>query len=224
MNAPRRASNHLSGTLANRLSAAFGLIVLLPVFAVLALLIVCTDGWPIFFTQMRIGRKGEPFRIWKFRTMTFRTNGAAITVAGDRRITRVGAFLRRYKLDELPQLINVLRGEMNLIGPRPEVPEYVDCNAPLWKCILSVHPGITDPAALVYRDEECLLSGCGAPITFYRENVLPKKLYLSLRYLCARSFKTDFQLLMLTARCSFLGKSLDSDLLDNLFKREARRR
>ena len=224
MNVPRRASNHMSRTLANGLSAAVGLIVLLPVFAVLALLIACTNGWPIFFTQIRVGRKGEPFRIWKFRTMTFRSDGPAITVAGDRRITRVGAFLRRYKLDELPQLINVLRGEMSLIGPRPEVPEYVDRNAPLWKCVLSVRPGITDPAALVYRDEECLLGGCDGPITFYRENVLPKKLHLSLRYLCARSCKTDIHLLVLTARCSFLGRALDSESLDKLFSREARRR
>jgi lipopolysaccharide/colanic/teichoic acid biosynthesis glycosyltransferase len=220
MSIPLKEAEHINRAIVNGVCAAIAFIVFLPIFAAIALLITCTDGWPIFFTQLRIGHKGRPFRIWKFRTMVSGAKGAAITAAGDARVTRVGAVLRRYKLDELPQLINVLRGEMNLIGPRPEVPEYVDYNAPLWRAILSVRPGLTDPAALAYRNEECLLSTSGSPSTFYRQIVLPKKLLLSLKYLRSRSSRTDVTLILATVRCSFLGKTLDSTSFNKLFNGE----
>jgi lipopolysaccharide/colanic/teichoic acid biosynthesis glycosyltransferase len=203
-------------SLFDRTAAAIGLLLLLPVLVVVAFLIVCDDGLPVFFTQLRVGRKGKSFRIWKFRTMVSAADGALITAAGDPRITRVGAILRRYKLDELPQLINVLKGEMSLIGPRPEVPEYVNYNAPLWRAILSVRPGITDPAALVYRNEESLLSFSHSPQQFYSESVLPQKLFLSLQYLGTRSFGTDLRLVLLTLRCVVWRRALDPIQIDQL--------
>ena len=224
MKTRRRDCHHVCEALVNRMSAAIGLLLLLPVFAGVALVIICTDGRPVFFTQVRIGRKGRPFHIWKFRTMAATGDGALITASGDPRITRVGSFLRRFKVDELPQLFNVLKGEMSLIGPRPEVPEYVDRNAPVWKALLSVRPGITDPAALMYRNEEGLLGCCDSPAEYYRNRVLPKKLLISLRYLRSRSLATDLKVLLLTAGCSIFGTSPDSGSFGRLFKGEATHR
>src|SRR5215475_13877752 len=132
-------------------SALAGLLFLLPVFALIAIAILLDDGRPVFFTQVRVGRGGQPFRIWKFRTMRPGAAGNAITAAGDNRVTRLGRLLRKCKLDELPQLLNVIRGQMSLVGPRPEVPEYVQIETPLWRAVLQVKPGITDLASLLYR-------------------------------------------------------------------------
>ena len=221
MSTKRRVRHHLCQGLVDRVSAATGLILLLPVFAAVALLIVSVDGRPIFFTQLRVGRKGKLFNICKFRTMMRATDGAVITAARDPRITRLGSFLRRFKLDELPQLLNVLKGEMSLIGPRPEVPEYVDYDAPIWKAVLSVRPGITDPATLIYRNEESLLGSCGSLAEFYRKRVLPKKLMVSVRYLQSRSFRTDVRLIMLTAGCSMSGRTPEMASFAKLFNRKA---
>jgi lipopolysaccharide/colanic/teichoic acid biosynthesis glycosyltransferase len=220
MNSTLKERRHINRAIVNGVGAAIACILLLPLFGVVALLIACTDGWPIFFTQLRIGRNGRPFRIWKFRTMVPSATGAAVTVGGDPRVTRVGSLLRRYKLDELPQLINVLRGEMSLIGPRPEVPDYVDYNTQLWRAILSVRPGLTDPAALAYRNEEDLLRSSASPLTFYQENILPKKLLLSLKYLRSRSSRTDVALILATVRCGFFGRTLTSTSLERLFSGE----
>ena len=160
--------------------AAIGLLFLTPLFAILALLIVLRDGAPVLFSQTRIGRNGKPFRIWKFRTMRAGSRGSVITAAGDDRVTRTGAALRKHKLDELPQLFNVLKGDMSLVGPRPEVPEHVQLAAPIWQAILQVRPGITDLASLIYRDEEQVLGASRDPDAFYREQVLPSKLLLNL--------------------------------------------
>ena len=181
------------------------LIVLLPLFAVIALSILLDNGRPIFFSQERVGRGGRRFRILKFRSMTTSAPeqaGNLITVAGDARVTRVGALLRKLKLDETPQFLNVLKGDMSLCGPRPEVPAYVDMSDPLWRAILRERPGITDPASLLYRSEEDVLARSPNPERFYRETVLPEKLRISRRYLETRSLWSDARLLFLTARSS----------------------
>src|SRR5258708_940135 len=162
---------------------AAGLLLLAPVMAVLALLILWDDGAPVLFSQKRVGRRGRLFRIWKFRTMRAGAPGSAITASGDSRVTRVGAWMRKFKLDELPQLYNVLKGEMSLIGPRPEVPEYVQLDSPLWQAVLQVRPGITDLATLFHRDQKQILGASAGPNPFYRQSALPPHLPLNLPYL-----------------------------------------
>jgi lipopolysaccharide/colanic/teichoic acid biosynthesis glycosyltransferase len=193
--------------------AAAGLLFLAPVLAALAVVILCDDGTPVFFAQTRVGRKGKPFRIWKFRTMRTGSQGMVITAAGDPRVTRAGAVLRRCKLDELPQLFNVLKGDMSLVGPRPEVPEYVQLEAPIWQAVLQVRPGVTDLATLLYRDEEKLLGASEDPNALYREIVLPAKLRLNLGYLRRRSFPRDLKLILLTIRYSLFPERFDQDLI-----------
>jgi lipopolysaccharide/colanic/teichoic acid biosynthesis glycosyltransferase len=178
--------------------AAAGLLLLWPVLAILALIIRLRDGSPVLFSQMRVGRGGKQFRMWKFRSMRVGATGSAVTAAGDARITPTGAWLRRFKLDELPQLVNVLRGDMSLIGPRPEAPQYVNGWAPAWKAVLQVRPGITDLATLLYRNEETLLAAASNVDEFYREAVLPAKLRLNLAYLRMRCFSRDVKLVWLT--------------------------
>jgi lipopolysaccharide/colanic/teichoic acid biosynthesis glycosyltransferase len=188
-----------------------GLLVLLPVFAALALLILLDNGAPVFFSQIRVGWKGKLFLIWKFRTMRAGVQGRTITAAGDCRVTRVGVWLRKLKLDELPQLFNVLKGDMSLIGPRPEVPEYVRFDSPLWWAVLDVRPGITDLATLLHRDEEEILAASGNANAFYRERVLPAKLRLNLAYIHARSCWRDLKLIYLTIRYSLFPEGFDRD-------------
>jgi lipopolysaccharide/colanic/teichoic acid biosynthesis glycosyltransferase len=190
-------------------AALVGLVLLSPVLVTLALWILLRDGRPILFTQMRVGRAGKLFRIWKFRTMRTGAAGGSITAAGDRRITPTGALLRRFKLDELPQLFNVLRGDMSLIGPRPEMPEYVNLESLMWQAVLQVPPGITDLATLLYRDEEALLSGHRDVDRFYREALLPAKLRLNLAYLQQRCLSRDARLIWLTVRYSLAPGQYD---------------
>jgi lipopolysaccharide/colanic/teichoic acid biosynthesis glycosyltransferase len=210
---PHRAFERLF----NVVCAAAGLICLLPVFAGLTLAVILDDGPPAFFRQSRVGKNGRPFRIWKFRTMRVGSPGSVITVAGDGRITRVGAALRRWKLDELPQLFNVLKGDMSLVGPRPEVAEYVHLEEPTWQAVLQVRPGITDLASLLYRNEEELLYAADDPNAFYRESVLPAKLFLNLAYLRSRSFRLDLRLILLTIWYSLLPNRFDPDLIKRKF-------
>jgi lipopolysaccharide/colanic/teichoic acid biosynthesis glycosyltransferase len=191
--------------------AAAGLATMIPVLLVLAAVILLYDGPPVFFSQMRVGKNGRPFRIWKFRTMHAGSDGTVVTAAGDDRITRSGAVLRRYKFDELPQLFNVLRGEMSLVGPRPEVPEFVQLEAPIWQAVLQVRPGVTDLATLLYRDEEKRLGGASNLHTVYRESVLPEKLMLNLGYMRSRSFLNDLRLIYLTVRYSLFPRQFDPD-------------
>jgi lipopolysaccharide/colanic/teichoic acid biosynthesis glycosyltransferase len=198
-------------------SASAGLVLLLPVFAVLALAIVLDDGPPVLFRQTRIGRGGRPFRLWKFRTMRVGSRGRAITAAGDHRVTRVGAALRKWKLDELPQLFNVLVGDMSLVGPRPEVPEFVEPDSPVWDAVLKVRPGITDLATLFYRSEERLLGAARDPVAFYRETVLPAKLRLNLKYMASRSFAQDLRLIWLSIRYSLFPAGFDAERIRRSF-------
>jgi lipopolysaccharide/colanic/teichoic acid biosynthesis glycosyltransferase len=183
--------------------AALGLLLLSPLFVLVALWVKLDSPGPVFFRQERVGRFGVPFRIHKFRTMTHEEShgGPQITVGDDARITRAGAFLRRAKLDELPQLIDVLRGAMSFVGPRPEVPRYVAVYpAELRDKVLSVRPGITDLASIQYRDESALLARAADPEREYREVVLPAKLRLAAEYVDHASLATDLRLIGLTLK------------------------
>lgn len=173
--------------------AGTALIALAPVLAAVALAIRCCDGKPVFFRQERIGEGGRPFRIWKFRTMRTVTtpDGRLITVAGDPRITRIGRRLRASKLDELPQLLNVLAGEMTLVGPRPEVGCYTARYTQAQARVLALRPGITDPASLAFIDEEQRLVGAADPERAYVETIMPQKIALNLAYAARASVWTD---------------------------------
>ena len=197
--------------------AGAGLLLLSPLLAALAAVILWQDGLPILFGQKRVGRNGKLFNIWKFRTMKVGVAGPAITAAADPRITKAGKWLRALKLDELPQLYNVLMGDMSLIGPRPEVPEYVRFDSPIWRAVLQVRPGITDLATLVCRDEERILSSFADPAAAYREDVLPAKLNLNLQYLHSRTFVRDLKLILLTIRYSLFAGSFDSNYVCKVF-------
>lgn len=187
------------------------LLLLSPVLLTVAVLIVFEDGRPILFRQKRVGRHGELFDVLKFRTMRAQDEGPAITMAGDQRITRLGAKLRKYKLDELPQFLCVLRGDMSLIGPRPEVPEYVAPEDDVWQRALALKPGITNLATLAFRDEEDLLADAQDADSFYRAAVLPEKLRLNIQYQRTRSLFRDFKLLWMTARYSLFPRGFDRD-------------
>jgi lipopolysaccharide/colanic/teichoic acid biosynthesis glycosyltransferase len=204
---------------AGRLAAAIGLIAISPVIGVCALAIYLEDRGPVFFRQTRIGAKGKPFFLLKLRSMRCRAAGRSITAGGDSRVTRVGKILRHFKIDELPQFWNVLRGDMNFIGPRPEVPEYVDITDPRWRAVLSVRPGITDPASLVFRHEEHLLAECGEGNVeaFYRERLLPRKLAISSQYALTRSALKDIRLIALTLKHLFSTAAMSEHELANHF-------
>ena len=179
-------------------AAGAGLGLLWPVLAAAAVAVKLSSPGPVLFRQERIGRYGRPFRILKFRSMRAGANGPAVTASGDERVTPVGRLLRRYKLDELPQLWNVLVGEMSLVGPRPEVPRYVDRFPADYERILAIRPGITDRAALEYRDEESVLAGAADPEAAYVDVVLPAKIALYHRYLDEMSLRTDLALVLRT--------------------------
>jgi lipopolysaccharide/colanic/teichoic acid biosynthesis glycosyltransferase len=202
------------GWLRRLLDVVFALIAIMllsPCFVAAALLIAVEDGRPIFFRQWRVGRNGEPFQILKFRTMRANGSGPLITARRDPRITKVGAWMRELKIDELPQLINVLQGTMSLIGPRPEVPQYVKYDDELWIQVLRSRPGITDLASLVYRDEEAILALAQDRDAYYRSVVLPDKLTLNVQYQQSRSLTSDLKLLWLTARYSFFPHGFNRD-------------
>jgi lipopolysaccharide/colanic/teichoic acid biosynthesis glycosyltransferase len=167
------------------IGSALGLLVLWPLFLGIAIAIKSDSFGPAFFRQERIGKGGQPFRIFKFRSMIAAApqTGNAITVRDDRRITRVGAFLRRKKLDELPQLINVLLGDMSLVGPRPEVHEFMKLYTPQQRTlIISLRPGMTDYAAILFRDESSLLDGRDDPVKIYQREIMPIKFSYYERY------------------------------------------
>lgn len=181
-------------------ASLFGLLMIAPLLSGLALWITFDSSGPVFYRGLRAGRFGQPFRIYKLRTMARDAEriGGAETPADDPRITRAGHFLRKYKLDELPQLINVLKGEMSLVGPRPEVMEEVALYTVQERELLLVRPGITDWASIKFRDEDELLRGSTAPHRAYHELIRPEKIRLGLKYVRACSFKTDAEILLLT--------------------------
>lgn len=182
--------------------ALVALLALLPFGIVVALWIWSNDGLPVFFRQERVGLNGRMFRLWKFRSMyKDAERQGQLTVSGqDPRITKSGAFIRKYKIDELPQLVNVLVGDMSLVGPRPEVARYVKLYTPKQCRVLSVRPGITDLASLEFIDENELLANAADPERFYIEEVLPKKLDLQLSYVANRSFGGDLKIIWNTVR------------------------
>ena len=189
--------------------AALGLVLLSPLLAAIALAVTLDSPGPVFFRQERVGRGGVPFRIHKFRTMRHDAAGAGpqLTVGADARITRVGAFLRRAKLDELAQLLDVLAGSMSLVGPRPEVPRYVALYpAELRDVVLSVRPGLTDLASIEFRDEAALLARAADPEREYVEVVMPRKLALAARYVRTRSLGLDVTILWRTLRLLLAGR------------------
>ncbi len=174
------------------LVAGFGLICLSPLFLVVAVLIKVSSPGPVFYQAERVGKDGKTFRLYKFRSMVVDAAkvGPGITRAGDLRVTLAGRWLRRMKLDELPQLINVVRGEMSLVGPRPEDPRYVAYYTPEQRQVLTVLPGITSVASVRYRHEEMLLTGNDWENT-YRQIVMPAKLQIELDYLRRRTLWSD---------------------------------
>lgn len=198
--------------------ALTGLLLSSPVFVLALVAVWIDDGRPCFFRQERVGWKGRSFKILKFRTMRSGASGPAITGAGDRRVTCVGAILRKFKLDELPQFINVLKGDMSMVGPRPEVPEFVEPGDRLWDEVLSVRPGITDLATLLYRNEEQLLDSAGRPELDYRHTILPAKLALNIEYMRSRTLYRDIRLLMLTAWYSLLPGRFDGHQAETLLR------
>lgn len=185
------------------LASALGLLLLAPLMLVVALAIKLDSRGPVMFRQERVGRHGKRFRIHKFRTMTHDTQGRGplITVGGDARITRVGGWLRRAKLDELPQLIDVFKGDMSIVGPRPEVPKYVALYPPALKDkVLSVRPGITDPVSLRFIDESALLARAADPEREYIEVVMPQKLAAAVAYAEHASIASDMRVIAQTLR------------------------
>ena len=182
------------------LASGLGLIALSPVFAAVALWIKLDSKGPVFYRQTRVGKDNKDFRLFKFRSMRPDSDkGSLITVGGrDPRVTRSGYYIRKYKLDELPQLINVFKGDMSLVGPRPEVRRYVDCYTPEQMKVLSVKPGITSLASIRYRNENDILAKAEDPDKTYIEKVLPDKLSIDMEYVDQASLLTDIKLIFRT--------------------------
>ena len=183
-----------------------GLLLLWPVMVVVAILIkVKMPGGPVLFTQKRVGRHGRLFTMHKFRSMTVAHHGSSVSVAGEARITPLGATLRRYKLDELPELWDVLIGNMSFVGPRPDVPGYADQLQGEARRILELRPGVTGPASLKYRDEEDLLAKVDNPQEYNDTVIFPDKVRINLYYLNHYSFAKDFQMIL----CTIFGKKME---------------
>ncbi|WP_306643099.1 sugar transferase [Sanyastnella coralliicola] len=187
------------------LASAIAIIVLLPLFIVIALWIIIDDGTPIFFRQTRVGKDQREFRIYKFRSMYKDAESRGqLTIGGkDPRVTKSGYFIRKYKIDEFPQLLNVLAGDMSIVGPRPEVPKYVKHYSEEQLQVLSVRPGMTDPASIEFIDEDEILGKSEDPEKAYIEEILPQKLALQLEYVTKSGLVYDIKLIMQT-----LGKIL----------------
>lgn len=197
------------------LISLLGLTIFSPLCLAIAAWIKLDSPGPILYRGTRVGKGGRPFKMLKFRSMVVNAEqlGGPSTAGDDPRVTRVGRFLRRYKLDELPQLINVLKGEMSLVGPRPEVPQYVAMYNPEQRAILSVHPGITDWASLWNSDEGSWLAGAHDPERVYLEVVRPTKLRLQLKYVRERSFMVDLRILLATLITLVSRRPLPADEL-----------
>jgi len=180
--------------------SASGLIILLPLEILIALVIVIDDGGSVFFKQKRIGLNQRPFTLYKFRSMTASNNTFKENFdAGDKsRVTKIGTILRKTKLDELPQLFNVLIGDMSLVGPRPEVEKWVDIYPQQWAFVLTMKPGITDNAAVLFRNEEDILAKVSNPEMYYKEIILPQKLNIYSEYILNHSFTVDILIIVKT--------------------------
>lgn len=197
-------------------AAAAGLVIAAPLLLLCAIAVRLESRGPIFFRQWRVGQNGKPFQIIKFRSMVPGADkqGLKITASGDPRITKVGRLLRRSKMDELPQLFNVLRGEMSLVGPRPEVPEYTAKYSHGERKVLEVKPGITGPASLAHIDEEQLLAGRADKEYFYVSTIMRRKLQIDLAYCRNMSFREDMKNLFLTARAVIMPANVRAKRLE----------
>jgi len=194
-----------------------GLILLSPVLLVVALVVKWSSPGPVLYRAPRVGKDGRLFAVYKFRTMVAdaATRGPRVTRSGDSRVTKVGRILRRTKVDELPQLLNVLKGEMSLVGPRPEDPAYVQTYSPEQRQVLRVKPGITSPATVLHRHEEHMLNGPDWEAT-YRNEILPAKLRIELNYLSHRTLSSDMSILARTALALFArSKQPDSSAIQD---------
>lgn len=181
------------------LASFFGLLVLWPLLLIVALILkIKMPGGPVFFIQQRVGRHGKLFTLVKFRTMSVGHNGSSVSVKGESRITPLGANLRKYKLDELPELWNVLKGDMSFVGPRPDVPGYADKLTGEERRILNLRPGITSPASLKYVNEEEILALQEDPVKFNNEIIWPDKVRINLMYLKHQSFIHDLKIIVHT--------------------------
>jgi lipopolysaccharide/colanic/teichoic acid biosynthesis glycosyltransferase len=191
----------------DKIFSCLGVCTLAPLFLFVAILIKFEDRSPVFYRGVRVGQYGRPFRVFKFRTMGVdaENRGASSTSDDDPRITRIGKWLRKYKLDELPQLINVLRGEMSFVGPRPEVKKFTDLFTEEERAILTVRPGITDWASIWNPDEGGLLQGSLDPDQDYLEKIRPEKIRLQLKYVRERSFLTDLKIIFQTLQVLVKG-------------------
>lgn len=189
----------------DRLVSLIGLLLLWPIFIVVAIFIkIKMPGGPVLFVQKRVGQYGKLFNMYKFRSMTIGHSGSSVSVAGESRITPLGVKLRKYKLDELPELWNVLRGDMSFVGPRPDVPGYADQLKGHDREILKLKPGITGPASMKYRNEEELLAKVDDPQKYNDEVIYPDKIKINLYYLEHHSFIKDIQMIL----CTVLGKRM----------------
>jgi lipopolysaccharide/colanic/teichoic acid biosynthesis glycosyltransferase len=197
---PYRILNDIMKRLFDILASLFGIVVLSPFLIIISIIIKLTSKGPILFKQIRVGKYERHFKIFKFRTMVVdaERKGAQITVGRDSRITGIGHFIRKYKLDELPQLFNVLFGQMSLVGPRPEVPKYTQYYTKEQKRIFEIRPGITDYASIKYRDENEILAVSSDPEKTYIEEIMVDKLSLNLKYLEERSVTTDIKIILMT--------------------------
>ena len=184
------------------ISALIGMLILSPILLGIWLLVVMNSRGGGFYRQVRVGKNGNDFKLWKFRTMALGSDkGSLLTVGGrDPRVTKVGYYLRRYKLDELPQLLNVISGDMSLVGPRPEVRKYVDLYTSEQLRVLSVKPGITDNASIEYSNENELLAHSKNPEQTYIQEIMPAKLKLNLRYIDEQSLMVDVAIILRTIR------------------------
>lgn len=192
----------------DRFASFFGLLFLWPILLVVAILIrVKMPGGPVIFTQQRVGKDGKLFIMYKFRSMTIGHGGSSVSVAGETRITPLGAKLRKYKLDELPELWNVLIGDMSFVGPRPDVPGYADKLIGSNRAVLKLKPGITGPASLKYRNEEEILAKQSDPIKYNDEVIYPDKVRININYMKHWSFLLDLKIIIYT----IFGKDLDED-------------
>ena len=190
----------------DRMAAFFGLLVLWPLLVIVAVLVkVKMPGGPAFFCQQRVGRNGRLFTMYKFRSMTVGHNGSSVSVAGESRITPFGAKIRKYKLDELPELWNVLMGDMSFVGPRPDVPGYADALVGEDREVLLLRPGITGPASLKYRNEEEILARVDDPQKYNDEVIFPDKVRINRYYLNHYSFRMDIRMILATV----LGKHME---------------
>ena len=182
------------------LAGGFGLLVLSPLFLILAVWIKLDSRGPVFYRQIRIGKDGRDFKLYKFRSMRTGSDKKGLITVGEKdpRVTVSGYFIRKYKLDELPQLINVVMGDMSLVGPRPEVKRYVDLYTPEQRRVLSVKPGITDYASIEYMDENVILGNAKDPDKEYVEQIMPAKIKLNMKYINNPSLTEYFKIIILT--------------------------